>query len=276
MRIHHINCGAMQPYGGSLFDGQTPGLGPATLTCHCLVLETDAGLVLVDTGTTSLDAAAAARRHSPLFLTIDRLRLDPAEAAVSRIRALGLDPERVGHVVMTHLDFDHAAGLVDLPGAAVHLSAAEAAAARLPRGAKNQGRYRPGQWGRTDRWRTYDRFERDWYGLPATALQGLGEDILLVWLPGHTPGHCGVAVRRKDDWLLHAGDAVFHHRELDMPRPYMPPAARAYQWFMQDSQVERRRSLRALRRLKSRHGRDVAVVCTHDPSLLPTAQVQGA
>ena len=265
-RVHHLNLGAMQPYGGALFDGRASILAPAELACHCLLLETEAGLVLIDTGVTSRDAAEAARRHSPMFLAADRIRLDPAESAVAQVRARGHDPAAVANIVMTHLDFDHAAGLADLPAARVHLSSRESAAARMRDSAKAQQRYRPGQWGEEGRWTTYARFNRDWHGLPATELDGLGPDILLVSLPGHTEGHCGVAVRTEDGWLLHAGDAIFHHLELAVP-PSMPTGARAYQWLMQTSQRQRRRSLARLRALHSRHPR-IRIICTHDPSLL--------
>lgn len=266
-RVHHLNLGAMQPYGGALFDGQTPGLAPAELACHCLLLETEAGLVLIDTGTTSQDPAAAARRHSPIFLAIDRIRLDPAESAVAQIRARGHNPAEVADVVMTHLDFDHAAGLADLPAARVHLSSRESAAARMRDSPKAQHRYRPAQWGSQDRWKTCSRFDQDWHGLPATELEGLGPDILLISLPGHTEGHCGVAVRTEDGWLLHAGDAIFHHHELATP-PSMPTGARTYQWIMQTSQRQRRRSLAQLRALHANHP-GIRIICTHDPSLLP-------
>jgi glyoxylase-like metal-dependent hydrolase (beta-lactamase superfamily II) len=29
------------------------------------------------------------------------------------------------------------------------------------------------------------------------------------------PGHCGIAIRTGDRWLLHAGDAYFHHEEIE-------------------------------------------------------------
>ncbi len=265
MKVHHINVGAMQPYGGALFDGQTPGLGPSTLTCHCLVLETGAGLVLVDTGTVSEDAVASAARHSPFFRTIDRIRLAPGEAAANQVKALGLDPGEVKHIVMTHLDFDHAAGLIDFPAARVHLSALEAATARNPVSPKDRARYRPAQWGSQARFHTYDTFAADFFGVRATFLDGV-PGLMLVNLPGHTPGHCGVAADTGAGWLLHAGDAVFHHRELDPVRPRTTPGARAYQWFMQSSQVQRRRSLAHLRRVRRDHGHHVQFVCTHDPS----------
>ena len=272
-RVHHLNCGAMQPYGGAMFDGRTPGFAPATLSCHCLMLETQVGVVLVDTGTVSINPTQAARALSPFFRTIDRVRLNPSEAAVARLRILGHHPSDVSHVVMTHLDFDHAAGLVDLPGATVHLPALEADAARVREGFIAASRYRPAQWGRPaprgqeGSWRTYATFAQDWFGLPATELDGLGPDILLVPLPGHTRGHCGVAVRTSDGWLLHAGDAIFHHRELSAS-PATPTAARAYQWLMQTSQRERRRSLARLRAIRAAHP-TLPIICTHDPSQLP-------
>ena len=273
--VHHVNCGAMQPYGGSLFDGRTPGLAPATLTCHCLVLETQAGVVLVDTGTVSASPTQAAHALSPFFRTVDRIRLDVSESAAAQLRILNYQPSDVRHIVMTHLDFDHAAGLIDFPAAVVHLSAREADAARTRQGFIASNRYCPAQWGRPaprgqeNGWRTYAVFAQDWFGLAAVELDGLGRDILLVPLPGHTQGHCGVAVRTSDGWLLHAGDAIFHHREL-AASPSTPTAARAYQWLMQTSQRERRRSLAQLRSLHAAHPA-LPIICTHDPSQLPAS-----
>lgn len=117
---------------------------------------------------------------------------------------------------------------------------------------------------------------RTWFGLPAAevAPELLGADVLLVELPGHARGHCGVAVRQGAGWLLHAGDAVFFHSELE-EMPHMPTAARGYQWFMETSQVRRRRSLKALRALVRDAGGDVRVVCIHDPRGVDARPVGG-
>ena len=265
----------MRPYGGALFDGQTPGTGPSCLSCHCLLIETEDGLVLVDTGVVSDDPAADRIRHSAFFRAIDRLDLDPAQSAAARMRALGLDPRDVRHVVMTHLDFDHAAGLPDFPNAAVHVSAREDRHAQHPRGPIARARFRPAQWTGVRQWRTYAGFPDTWFGMPSCRIGGVGADIRLVPLPGHTHGHCGVAVQTEAGWLLHAGDAIFHHRELYDGAPRMPTLARSYQWFMEESQTHRRRSLHRLRGLAARHGTEVEIICTHDPSLLPPEQLPG-
>ena len=49
MQVHHINCGTFCPVGGALMDGRSRGLR-GRLVCHCLLLETNDGLILVDTG----------------------------------------------------------------------------------------------------------------------------------------------------------------------------------------------------------------------------------
>lgn len=264
MQVHHLNCGAMRPYGGAWMDGQTPGMGPANMTCHCLLLETDAGLVLVDTGTVSTDPRWDRAKLDPTFQALDRVRLDASEAAFNQLRALGHDPADVRHIVMTHLDFDHAGGLRDFPAATIHLSQVEADAARHPTGPIGRMRYCPAQWGDIGRWQRHSDFETDWFGIPAAeVLPG----ISLIWLPGHTDGHCGVAIRTDAGWLLHAGDAVFNHREL-AAKPSTPTGARLYQWFMETSQFKRRRSLRDLRRVAREHADEVQVICTHDPALL--------
>ena len=88
----------------------------------------------------------------------------------------------------------------------------------------------------------------------------------LVSLPGHSKGHAGVAVRTDAGWLLHAGDAIMFLSELD-PSPSMPSGGRAFQWFFEQSQARRRRTLRRLRDVVASWP-EIEVICTHDPSLI--------
>lgn len=50
LRIHHLYCGTSCPWGGRLFDGTSRGLVTGHVVCHRMLIETDAGLVLVDAG----------------------------------------------------------------------------------------------------------------------------------------------------------------------------------------------------------------------------------
>ncbi len=56
MAIHHLNCGTLCPRGGRLLGADGGWLAEAPVVCHCLLVETSDGLVLVDTGFGTGDA----------------------------------------------------------------------------------------------------------------------------------------------------------------------------------------------------------------------------
>lgn len=147
-----------------------------------------------------------------------------------QVERLGYERRDVRHLVLTHLDLDHAGGLRDFPGAQVHVYAEELRAATRPATALERRRYRPAQWAHGPRWVTYDAAEGEpWFGFAAVRpLDGL-DGLALVPLAGHTRGHSAVAVPSGDGWLLHAGDSYFHHGEVDPDLPRCPPALRLFQ-----------------------------------------------
>jgi glyoxylase-like metal-dependent hydrolase (beta-lactamase superfamily II) len=263
--IHHLNCGTCCPVGGALFDGRSTG-PLARLVCHCLLLETDAGLVLVDTGYGRQEAA----RHSriPLFFrALNNPQLRRSETARSQVEALGFSADDVRHIIVTHLDFDHAGGLEDFPRARVHVTAREKEAADAQRGGVFVGarRYRPRQWDDVGDWSLYPLGGGErWQGFSTVrALAGLPPEILLVPLTGHTWGHSGVAIDTGQGWLLHAGDAYFHQAEL-APDYRCPPGLRFYQRMMEVDRTARLANQRLLRALAARSDPAMRIVCAHD------------
>ena len=71
MRLHHLNCISSCPLGGHLMDGRTPGvLTRGKLCCHCMLIESNNGLVLVDTGFGLRDVAQPRARLSGFFLAL--------------------------------------------------------------------------------------------------------------------------------------------------------------------------------------------------------------
>ena len=48
MRVHHLNCGTMCPMSARLINGTGSYFERGRLVCHCLLIETNDGLVLVD------------------------------------------------------------------------------------------------------------------------------------------------------------------------------------------------------------------------------------
>ncbi len=256
MRVHHLSCGTLVPAGGRL---GTPALG-----CHCLLIESNRGLILVDTGFGVQDIERPRPRLSGLLLRLGGVGLDPLDAAVEQVRELGFKPGDVRHIVLTHLDFDHAGGLTDFPGASVHVLVQEAAAARRRRGFLARRRYRPAQWRAVARWQEHRPAEDTWFDLPAVRpIEGVQPEILMVPLPGHAPGHCGVAVRQGRRWLFHAGDAYFARAEMRPKHPHCPPLLAAGQWLMAVDRAARRRTQQQLRALAAR-AEEVTIFCAHD------------
>ncbi len=248
-------------------DGRTPSvLKRGSLCCHCLLLETAEGLVLVDTGFGLRDVRDPRSRLSAFFLTLLSPDFREEMTALRQIEKLGFDPRDVRHIVLTHLDFDHAGGLDDFPWARVHLLGQEQVHASAQKTWLDRQRYRPQQWSFRSQWvlHTSDLTQR-WQGFEGVSGgQGLPDDVLLVPLIGHTHGHAGVAIRADTGWMLLAGDAYFHHREMDLAHPYCTPGLRFYQWMMEKQREARLANQQRLRQLKSSHA-EIRILCSHDP-----------
>jgi glyoxylase-like metal-dependent hydrolase (beta-lactamase superfamily II) len=272
VRIHHLNCGTMRPAGGRLMDGHRGLLRSARLVCHCLLIESGDGLVLVDTGLGTEDVERPRERLGRSFLAGVRPVLDEAETALAQVRRLGFAPGDVRHVVMTHLDLDHAGGLSDFPDAQVHVLDVELDAALHPASLTEHRRYRPPQWAHGPRWAVHGARGEPWLGFDR--VEAVGE-IFLVPLHGHTRGHAGVAVSRGDGWLFHGGDAFFHHGEVESP-PRCPRGLIAFQRLMAVDEAARRHNQERLRDLHAAHPDQVTIVCAHDPSLLSRARGRSA
>jgi glyoxylase-like metal-dependent hydrolase (beta-lactamase superfamily II) len=268
--IHHLNCGTMCPRGARLLAGDGGLLASARLVCHCLLVEGAEGLVLVDTGFGLADTRNP-RQLGAAFTAIVRPRADSAETASSQIRALGMQPEDVRHIITTHLDLDHAGGLPDFPDAEVHLLGSELDAALNP-GWRERTRYIAAHWAHGPRWMRHRAGGEDWFGFSSVrVLPGSDAEILLIPLPGHTVGHTGVAIKQADRWLLHCGDAYFHHGEVETPA-HCPAGLSAFQYVNQVDGPARRENRERLRELAARHPQEVELICSHDPSTLARYQ----
>lgn len=271
MHIHHLNCGTCCPWGGRLFDGTSLGLIRGHVVCHCLLIETpNAGLVLVDTGFGHRDVSKH-RRIARFFRFLNQPQFREEETAAAQIRALGHDPAEVRHILVTHLDFDHAGGLEDFPNARVHILAREKEVADAKDGGPFVGtrRYRPKQWDEVTDWALYPAGRGEpWMGFEAVRdLDGLPPEILLVPMAGHTWGHSAVAIDTGAGWLLHAGDAYFFRGEVGRPKRECPPGMRFYQWMMEVDRTARLANQERLRKL-SLQATDLSIFCSHDVSEL--------
>jgi glyoxylase-like metal-dependent hydrolase (beta-lactamase superfamily II) len=259
--IRHLNCVTMSP--SLTMRGR---MTPARMVAHCLLVEGDHGLSLVDTGFGTADIAE--KRMGKGFIKMMGPSLDPAETAVAQVRAAGYDAGDVTDIVLTHLDLDHAGGLGDFPDARVHVFTDELAAATARSALREKNRYIPAQWAHGPRWVEHDVAGEEWLGFGSVKV--LSDDVLLVPLHGHTRGHCGVAVRRPSGgWFLHAGDTYFSHGEKENP-PTCPTGLVLFQAIVQMDRKARHANADRVRTLHADHGPDsgasevVTVFSAHD------------
>ncbi|UFS98085.1 MBL fold metallo-hydrolase [Nocardia huaxiensis] len=153
----------------------------------------------------------------------------------------------------THAHWDHVCGLLDLPGLPVHMHSTEhrwvTTGDIAPVG------------GVRDALRDRPIVHYDLDGPPVLTftrshdLFGDGS-VVLVDLPGHTPGSIGVLAHTDRGWVLLAGDAAWHHLQIDTIRQKS-----AYPGGFADD--DRELTFKTLHRLHlARH--TVTIVPTHD------------
>jgi glyoxylase-like metal-dependent hydrolase (beta-lactamase superfamily II) len=264
MKVHHLNCGSMCPPLGKRMVNET-----GKMVCHCLLVETDAGLALVDTGISAAEAEDPKRWLGRFFAIFANPEPLPELAAVRQVERLGFKAADVKHIFVTHLDLDHAGGIPDFPAAKVHIYGVEHDAAMARATVNERNRYKPHQW-KDAAWVRHapDGQGDEWFGFAAVKQPIPGMDIAIVPLVGHTRGHCGIAVRDTDGWLLHCGDAYFFAQEVNPDKPYCTPGLRLFQRIVaidNHARLENQRRLRDL--VRDRH-REVRVFSAHDPSEL--------
>ena len=267
MRVHHLNCGSFRaPLGVALF-GNGGLLARARIVSHCVLAETDDGLLLIDIGPGTRDITSPTP-FVRLMLALGGSHRKLEQTAASQVEGLGYRAEDVRHIALTHFHYDHVGGLPDFPQAQVHIHRDEYEAVTDPQDATERMPYRREHWSHGPRWAIHDVGGEKWFGFDCTPHVDLGStEFRFVPLPGHTRGHSAVALRTSAGWLLHCGDAYTFHGEVDLENPRRPPYQRLVRPLINLNSSFRRigdHSSR-LRDLLRDHGDEVVLTCSHDP-----------
>lgn len=187
------------------------------------------GTILVDAGNSSDFKAEIEPYHggTKRWLAVFPGALAPKIPLGEKLVEVGVDPHELRAVLPTHAHLDHMGGVLDLPPVDVWVDAAEAEVIEhgrhevtfevLPAHANAvAGRLQPLPF--VDE--PYEIFERH------ADLFGDGS-VVVVPLPGHTPGSVGVFVRLPDGRrVFHLGDAVNDRRQVTKLRGRTPAMRR--------------------------------------------------
>ena len=176
-------------------------------------------------GTWLVDAGASPRYRDPNAWSFDpvsrkivqsfiRLDIQSNETLRVRLPQLGVAPETLKAIVLTHQHVDHTGSVPDFPNADIWTSAAEDGAARsigamhpLWRGEKTRIRYVDSE-----------GTPRSDGGVKSVFLTR-DRRIEAVMMPGHTPGSLSVriSIDGGDVWMI--GDTAFNSKDLESGLP---------------------------------------------------------
>jgi glyoxylase-like metal-dependent hydrolase (beta-lactamase superfamily II) len=184
------------------------------LPIYVWVIEHPEGVIVVDTGETaraSDNPGYFPRWHAYYRLAV-REHVRWSDEVDSQLRTIGIPPEEVRWVVLTHLHTDHAGGLHRFPNSEILVARTEFQSAVGFRG-KLRG-YLPHRWPEWFAPHLVD-FEPVTLGpfsgsYPITA----AGDVRLVPTPGHTRGHSSVVLQGGNRILFFAGDASYSQEIL--------------------------------------------------------------
>ncbi len=218
MNIHAIQTGAVaikQSQRERKSSGGIPLL-TVTLDSHwteplpifAWVVEHPEGLMVVDTGETALVSQPGYfTRWHPYFKFDVREWVRPEEEIGPQMRRMGLSPDDVRWVVLTHFHTDHAGGIYHFPKAEFLVTQPEYEAARGFRG-RTRG-YLSQHW-------------PDWFApsmvtfaptpfgtFPQHYTLTRAGDIHLVPTPGHTVGHLSAIIQEEEQDVFLAGDTSY-------------------------------------------------------------------
>ncbi len=217
MKIHAIQTGTV-----TIRPNQRQGKGTGydrlfhTLTDHrwtdplpiyVWVIEHSEGVIVVDTGETARASKPGYfTAWHPYFKHVKTL-VTPDQEIGPQLQALGIQPDEVRWVVMTHLHTDHAGGLYHFPKSefVIHRRAYQ-----LARGFAGQVRgFLPQHWPAWFKPTLIELEQCPWGPFPAHLKLTQAGDVLLAPTSGHTEAHISVILCENGLTYFFAGDTSY-------------------------------------------------------------------
>jgi glyoxylase-like metal-dependent hydrolase (beta-lactamase superfamily II) len=166
------------------------------------VLRKDGDVILVDTG---FDPEVGARRGRTCLVP-------PLDA----LRTMGIAPESISTVVVTHFHYDHVGNLAGLPHAQLIVPARELAFWTGPVAA----RFQFGSHVEAGEIATVEHAHREGRVRTTDGTEEILDGVTAIQVGGHSPGQQLTVVESASGRVVLASDAVHFYEELELQRPF--------------------------------------------------------
>jgi glyoxylase-like metal-dependent hydrolase (beta-lactamase superfamily II) len=264
--VHTFHCGTIAMLRGLHTGGVgwIEGVMPCVVPFLCFAIQLEDGSWILVDGGVDRDAEPGWMKHALGYAF--RLRFDDDCRHGARLERLGITPDKVRAYVVTHLDYDHTAGLRAFPDLPVYISHAEWAYGSAPPVLDRLiGRQNRADYAGLRNVRPLDLAPDA--ALPhvdgAAAIPEGGGDVTLVSLPGHTPGHAGVLVRlASGERMLLCGDSC-------VSSEHITNAAHPLSFFVRAVSLDYGRTLKTIAGMRRWRADEPAlrIVPSHDPQV---------
>lgn len=263
IKIHILHTGSVAVYPG-LLQQKNPyhplsflGLFQSNkkrilIPVSCYLIEHPKGLILIDTGWGTNVRKEKVSKWSPFIPYLPK-----HQALNEQLTNLGYTSADIDHVILSHLDNDHASGLNNVKYAKNFL-VSEPELAATERFFQKRFRYIKSQWAQIP----LQTFPFDKIAGPFNAAYDLfnDESIQLIWTPGHSLGMLSVLIQNKDkDFVLIINDTGYikdSWQKLHIPGISVSPqkALTSLKWVQK----------------KSKDSKCIKILANHDPETTPT------
>ncbi|MDR1685451.1 MAG: N-acyl homoserine lactonase family protein [Desulfovibrio sp.] len=245
MKLYLFECGILRSYKHFFTFAVDVGK-EFNVPVPFVLIDHPKGKVLFDTGN-ALEVVDGKEAHWGGILAAYDPVMTKEQWCVNAVRSLGISPDDIGFVILSHLHLDHAGGVGQFPKAKYIVQRDEIHYALTP-DSFMRGAYIRKDFDKQVDWFFLNGWEDDKFDLFGDG------SIVTYFTPGHTPGHQSLMVNLpKTGKLFFAADSCYTDENIE--KNLLPGLA----WNFGDCE----RTMQRIRHLRDEEG--ARIVAGHDP-----------